>query len=338
MFIIYGGVFLLNKKNLEQELELELEMELEREEILKKFSVGKEEDEEDIADKVSQGAVKSLIDAFEKDESDFTETQAMLESNFESLDSDFKAKLEEQFDKEYEEEQYDEEDTVLVYNTNANILVLDNMNDITDIDKLSDETLYEEEKVKPSKANRLKKYYMVAVFSILVGFTFVIILLIIYTRQQNTLPSDNNIVASNSSEVNYDGDYVNKLINQNQELSKDVEDLRKEVARLSITSSANVINQQVQQPIDTDAQSVVELPPLENIEEQKKQIEIPVIEQKPPAEQVSKKSQKYTVQKGDTLYSISRKFYGSIRDYQKISSANDLDDDKIKFGDVLIIP
>lgn len=328
---------MVNKKNLEQELELELEMELEREEILKKFSVDKEEDEEDIADKVSQSAVKSLVDALGRD---ITETQVMLESNFEGLDSDFKNELEEQFDEEYEEEQYDEEDTVLVYNTNANILVLDNMNDITDIDGLSNETLCEEQKAKPSKANKLKKYYMVAVFSILVGFTFVIILLILYTRQQNTLPSDNNVIASNSSEVNYDGDYVNKLINQNQELFKEVGDLRKEVARLSITSSANIIEQPVQQPIDTGAESVVQLPPLEHIEEPKPPAEEPkpVVQQKPPTEQVSKKPQKYTVQKGDTLFSISRKFYGSIHDYQKISSANDLNDDKIKFGDVLIIP
>ncbi len=46
----------------------------------------------------------------------------------------------------------------------------------------------------------------------------------------------------------------------------------------------------------------------------------------------------YTVQSGDTLSSISRKFYGTSGDYQKIIDANKLSTDSLQLGQELIIP
>ncbi len=46
----------------------------------------------------------------------------------------------------------------------------------------------------------------------------------------------------------------------------------------------------------------------------------------------------YTVQAGDTLSSISRDFYGSSSEYQKIIDANSLTSDSLTLGQVLIIP
>ena len=51
------------------------------------------------------------------------------------------------------------------------------------------------------------------------------------------------------------------------------------------------------------------------------------------------KIKKYTVKKGDTLWSISKKFYGVGRLYYYITRENNIDNpDKIKVGDKLKIP
>ena len=46
----------------------------------------------------------------------------------------------------------------------------------------------------------------------------------------------------------------------------------------------------------------------------------------------------YTVQKGDTLYSISRKMYGTHKRWKEIQDANGLPNDNIKIGQVLKLP
>lgn len=51
------------------------------------------------------------------------------------------------------------------------------------------------------------------------------------------------------------------------------------------------------------------------------------------------KPEKYTVKKGDTLYSIAKKFYDDRDKWKKIAERNDLRGPRsIKVGDVLIIP
>jgi len=50
-------------------------------------------------------------------------------------------------------------------------------------------------------------------------------------------------------------------------------------------------------------------------------------------------SQYYTVQAGDNLSKISKRFYGDANKYPQIVKANNLDDpDKIKVGQQLLIP
>jgi nucleoid-associated protein YgaU len=46
----------------------------------------------------------------------------------------------------------------------------------------------------------------------------------------------------------------------------------------------------------------------------------------------------YTVQKGDTLYSIARKMYGDPKRWKDIQSANGLPNENIKIGQVLKLP
>ncbi len=60
-----------------------------------------------------------------------------------------------------------------------------------------------------------------------------------------------------------------------------------------------------------------------------------------PAAPVSQKGTTYTVQPGDTLSAISKRFLGSANDYMEIFNANKdqlSDPDKIKPGQVLNIP
>jgi LysM repeat protein len=60
-----------------------------------------------------------------------------------------------------------------------------------------------------------------------------------------------------------------------------------------------------------------------------------------PAPAAAASGQKYTVQAGDTLSKISKKFYGDANAYMKIFEANSdkLDDpNKIQAGQVLLIP
>lgn len=55
--------------------------------------------------------------------------------------------------------------------------------------------------------------------------------------------------------------------------------------------------------------------------------------------QVREGAQTYTVQAGDNLSKISKRFYGDANEYMKIAQANNLEDpDKIKVGQELIIP
>jgi len=50
-------------------------------------------------------------------------------------------------------------------------------------------------------------------------------------------------------------------------------------------------------------------------------------------------NQSYTVQPGDNLSKISKRFYGDANKYMSIVKANNLDDpDKIKVGQELVIP
>lgn len=61
----------------------------------------------------------------------------------------------------------------------------------------------------------------------------------------------------------------------------------------------------------------------------------------PEAGHAASKEETYTVQKGDTLSAISKKFYGNANDYMKIFNANRdqlKDPDKINIGQVLKIP
>lgn len=57
-----------------------------------------------------------------------------------------------------------------------------------------------------------------------------------------------------------------------------------------------------------------------------------------PAAPTDASGKTYTVQKGDTLYSISRKMYGSGKRVKDIQSANGLSGDVIKVGQVLTLP
>ncbi len=57
--------------------------------------------------------------------------------------------------------------------------------------------------------------------------------------------------------------------------------------------------------------------------------------------EITSEFQTYTVQKGDTLWSISRKFYGSGKNWRKIFKANQdviTNPDKVKAGTELRIP
>lgn len=61
----------------------------------------------------------------------------------------------------------------------------------------------------------------------------------------------------------------------------------------------------------------------------------------PAAAQTSATSgiKKYTIKKGDTLFSIAKTNYGSGRDWQKIASANPgLEPSKLKVGQQIVIP
>ncbi|HSP06110.1 MAG TPA: LysM peptidoglycan-binding domain-containing protein, partial [Acidobacteriota bacterium] len=61
----------------------------------------------------------------------------------------------------------------------------------------------------------------------------------------------------------------------------------------------------------------------------------------PTAAPAAAKEQTYTVQKGDTLSAIAKKFYGNAGQYMKIFNANRdqlKDPDRINVGQVLKIP
>jgi nucleoid-associated protein YgaU len=50
-------------------------------------------------------------------------------------------------------------------------------------------------------------------------------------------------------------------------------------------------------------------------------------------------TQQYTIQSGDNLSKISKRFYGSANDYTKIAQANGIaDPDKIRAGQTITIP
>ena len=50
-------------------------------------------------------------------------------------------------------------------------------------------------------------------------------------------------------------------------------------------------------------------------------------------------TQEYTIQSGDNLSKISKRFYGSANDYEKIAQANNISDpDKIRAGQTITIP
>jgi len=58
----------------------------------------------------------------------------------------------------------------------------------------------------------------------------------------------------------------------------------------------------------------------------------------PAAPMTDASGKSYTVQKGDTLYSISKKMYGSGKRWKDIQDANSLPNENIKVGQVLKLP
>jgi nucleoid-associated protein YgaU len=101
---------------------------------------------------------------------------------------------------------------------------------------------------------------------------------------------------------------------ENQNLKKTIDDLNN-----SQTSNSNVAQpQNISKPLNTK--------PLNN----------PNIKNNNQAQE--KKSKEYIVQSGDTLSSISKKFYGNSNSYQKIMDQNKLLNDNLAENQKLIIP
>jgi len=58
-----------------------------------------------------------------------------------------------------------------------------------------------------------------------------------------------------------------------------------------------------------------------------------------PSDETAQVYNTYTVQQGDSLLSISQKFYGTTAMIEKIMEINEIDDpDKIFYGKVLLMP
>jgi nucleoid-associated protein YgaU len=158
----------------------------------------------------------------------------------------------------------------------------------------------EEEYIK--KSSKFQRLFYFSAGTIIVCFLILIFFLASLLQKSK---DDNSQIPS----ALYTDEEIENMRGELAELRAENEDLKNQILELTAKSAADYERPTSAASIEPEPISpVVELP------------------------------KKYSVQPGDTLMAISIKFYGNQKDYVKIIEANDIEDETIFAGQILIIP
>ena len=197
------------------------------------------------------------------------------------------------------------------------------------------------------------RYYMIGSLVFIVFLLFVIVMILPSVNQAN---SQNNIIAENDEPPPYDAALFQRLQDDNAALEDRVLQLRNEIASLMANSSAQVNDQPTEGANSSETLNMDALAYELGAEEEQEAydpyaegyepdednyiVEPPPIPEPAPAPEPvpSPPPITYRIQAGDSLASISRRFYGHEGGVDRIKAANNLTSDTILFGFDLIIP
>ncbi|WP_132371036.1 LysM peptidoglycan-binding domain-containing protein [Melghiribacillus thermohalophilus] len=114
--------------------------------------------------------------------------------------------------------------------------------------------------------------------------------------------------------------------------TKDKQEVEEEIPDHT-ENKTNIIDSETKQDPETGSEETADLPQNENTNKNGNQNDNQETEAEPEAEMIY-----YTVQQGDTLFSVSQKFYGGRFGEEMIRHANGLEGNSIYVGQVLKIP